>query len=457
VVSGLFTGTFGTGASGDLTIDAPRLTIRNGAAVSAETRGEGQGGQLTVVDSDSVELIGTTSNLQSGSALSTATAGAGAAGNLTINTGQLTVRDGAAISTATLGEGRAGTLTINASESVQVSGTDAAGLFNSGLTTQTVGAGAAGDLTINTRQLTISDRAKILAATTGGESGSIIVTANTFEATNGGQLRTTTQSSNDAGDITLNVLDSVTLAGEDSGLFANTEPDSTGNGGSILISNPETVLVRDGAQIAVDSQGAGTGGNIEIRAASLTLDNRASLSAETASNIGGDITLSLDDWLLMRRGSRLSTTAGTAQQGGDGGNIAIEADLVVAVPDENSDITANAFSGQGGRVTITTQGLYNFVIRSREEIQALLGTDDLSQFDPSQLPTNDITAISQTSPTLSQIPTLNLQGIDPSQGLVELSTELVDVSRLVEQNLCAASQGSEFTITGRGGLPAPPG
>lgn len=158
----------------------------------------------------------------------------------------------------------------------------------------------------------------------------------------------------------------------------------------------------------------------------------------------------------MRRGSRISTTAGTAQAGGNGGNITIDADFLVSVPQENNDITANAFSGQGGRVTLTTQGLYYSTILSREQIQTLLETDDLSQFDTSQLLTNDITAISQISPQLSQIPTLNLQGIDPTGGLIELPTDFVDVTRLAEQNLCQAAQGSQFIVTGRGGLPTPP-
>ena len=105
---------------------------------------------------------------------------------------------------------------------------------------------------------------------------------------------------------------------------------------------------------------------------------------------------------------------------------------ILIIPYLNAEqLTANAFSGQGGRVTLTTQGLYYFTILSREQIQTLLETDDLSQFDTSQLLTNDITAISQISPQLSQIPTLNLQGIDPTGGLIELSTDFVDVTRLL--------------------------
>jgi large exoprotein involved in heme utilization and adhesion len=49
--------------------------------------------------------------------------GAGNAGNLTVTTRQLTVRDGAAISADTFAGGRGGSLTVNASESIEVTGT----------------------------------------------------------------------------------------------------------------------------------------------------------------------------------------------------------------------------------------------------------------------------------------------------------------------------------------------
>nr|WP_199784686.1 hypothetical protein [Nostoc sp. 'Lobaria pulmonaria (5183) cyanobiont'] len=54
----------------------------------------------------------------------------------------------------------------------------------------------------------------------------------------------------------------------------------------------------------------------------------------------------------MRHGAQISTTAGTAEAGGNGGNINIDvpSGFIVAVPSENSDITANAFTGTSGRL-----------------------------------------------------------------------------------------------------------
>jgi large exoprotein involved in heme utilization and adhesion len=233
----------------------------------------------------------------------------------------------------------------------------------------------------------------------------------------------------------------------------------TGDSGNLIITTGR-LQVRDGAQISVSGLSlqpdAGDAGELDVIARVIELDNQGAIAATTTSGHGGDIVLQVQDLLLLRRNSRISTTAGIEGTGGDGGNIAINAELIAAVPGENSDITANAFLGRGGRIMIKTQGLFGLEIPTREDLQALLNTDDLSQFAPSQLPSNDITAISQTNPQLSGDIALQLLEIDPVQGLVELSEEFVDVAGLVEQNLCVAAQGSEFTITGRGGLPTPP-
>ncbi|MEQ8960661.1 MAG: S-layer family protein [Coleofasciculus sp. C2-GNP5-27] len=445
-----------TGDGGYVTITTPVLQLMDGASITTATRGAGNAGKVVVNASQRVQASGLFSGFFTNPLFFTTSEATGDGGDITITTPMLQLMDGAQISSLTLGAGNAGHIVVNASELVQVSGTVQFdnNVFPTLLTTGTQGQGNGGNLTINTPNLVVTDGSQVSAETfDSGIGGLITVNANTMEVTHGGQLRTTTEGSNNAGNISLQLQESITIIGEGSGLFANTTESSSGNGGNIFI-DPPIVIVQDGAEIATKSEGTGEAGDIEIQADFLILDTNASLSAETATKNGGDITLLIDDLLLLRRESRISTTAGTEQAGGDGGNITIEADLIVGVPDENSDITANAFSGQGGKVTITTQGLFNVFIRSREDLEALLEPDE--PLDPERLDSNDITAISQTSPELSRIPTLNLSGIDPSQGLVELPAELVDVTRLVEQSLCAAAQGSEFIVTGRGGLPKPP-
>ncbi len=257
------------------------------------------------------------------------------------------------------------------------------------------------------------------------------MSANSFEATNGGQLLTTTASSSAAGNITLKILDNVILAGTESGLFANTESGSTGKGGSIFI-DPKTLIVRDGARISVGSEGTGTGGDLAIQADSLTLDGGI-ISAQTASNTGGNISLDVQDLFFLRNGSQISTTAGTAGAGGDGGNINISADFIFAVPQENSDITANAFTGRGGNIQIITQGIFG--IEPREKLT----------------PLSDITASSEFG--IDGTVTITSPDVDPSRRLVQLPSQPESPEVLQGCRAGGEQLANRFINTGRGGLP----
>ena len=476
--SGIASGVYETavGDGGDILIGTRLLSVTEGSQLFAGTFGKGNSGNIQVEAANSINLAGVSPDGFSGGLFtSTETGATGRGGDIRVSTGTLRVSDGAVLSaitgtpfkggsidvhanildvtnggqllTTAFNSGDAGNITVNATDHVSLAGSESTfatrlALFGSdvvdndgpasGFFARTEGAGAAGNVIINTPLLTVRDTAQVSASTSGGTGGSISVRANRFEAVAGGQLRTTTASSNNAGSINLNVADRVTLAGADSGLFANTERSSSGNGGSIFMTNPETIVIRDGATIAVDSQGTGEGGNVKLQAGSLTLNNNATISAETASNTGGNINLQVQDLLLMRHGSRISTTAGTAQAGGNGGNIQIDARFIVAVPKENSDITANAFTGRGGNINITTQGIYGL------------------EFRPRLTPLSDITASSDFG--VEGTVQINTPGVDPSRGLANLPVEPVNVE--VAQGCQGGGQQTSvaFFNTGRGGV-----
>lgn len=406
-----------TGAAGSLTIETGRLIVRDGASVDASTSSEGQGGTFMVIASDSVEIIGSSSDGRLLSNLSSRTAGSGAAGSLIIETGQLIVKDGGQISASTFGEGKGGSLTIKASDSVEVIGTSEDGRRNSGLFAQTRNKGDAGSLTIETGQLIVRDGGQIAASTgerTQGNGGTLTVIASDIEL------------SSTSADAQFS-----------SGLFARTR--GSGDGGNIDVTT-EQLTIRDGALITVESVGTenpGNAGEIILNAELITLQDQGKIVATTESGQGGDITLEVQDLLLLRRNSEISTSAGTKNAGGDGGDININAEAIVAIPEEDSDITANAFTGSGGNINIITNGLFG--IEAREQ--------DLEM-------SSDITASSQLGINGEII--INQPDVDPSQSLQELPQAPVDVAALVDQNLCIAGLGSEFIITGRGGLPPSP-
>ncbi len=126
--------------------------------------------------------------------------------------------------------------------------------------------------------------------------------------------------------------------------------------------------------------------------------------------------------------------------------------FIIAVGGENSDITANAFSGSGGEVTINATDIFGIAPLNRQELERLRPKD----LDPRLLTTSDITAISQISPNLSGTISINTRDVDANRGLVNLPTVPLEteVSQICQPR--TAQNQSSFTITGRGGLPPNP-
>ncbi|MEH2046022.1 two-partner secretion domain-containing protein [Nostoc sp.] len=461
------------GRGGEIDITAGSLFLTNGAALISSTSGQGNAGNVFVQTKDSVSLAGSGTDIFS----TVNRGGVGKGGDIDISSRSFSVTGGAELAASTQGRGNAGNILVNATDSVELSGVASfpvledgrAGGFSSGLFTNTSkgASGQGGELGVTTGILRVSDGAVLSARSqSGSKGGNITVNANVLEVINGGQFLTTAFNSGDAGNINVKVKDRITISGSDStfsdrfnsvakvfgeeqakatidpvrpeaGLFANTATGSSGNGGSIFI-DPMRLAIADGAGIAVDSQGIGKGGSLQVQAGSLTLDNKAFLSAIANRGQGGDIALTVQDLLLLRRNSQISTTAGNREFGGNGGNITINTPFIVAVPQENSDITANAFTGSGGRVDITTNGIFGI----------------LRQKSPTEK--SDITASSELG--VSGEVTINSPDTDPSRGLIQLPSNLVDASRQIAQG-CTPRRGqnaSSFIATGRGGLPQSP-
>jgi large exoprotein involved in heme utilization and adhesion len=402
-----------TGDSGDLTIKTNTLLVQNGAQVSASTFGMGNGGFLSI-DAQDVQIIGTTPNGQFASVL-TAVAeenSTGDAGDLTIKTNTLLVRDGAQIVSGTLGTGNAGFLSVDAQD-VQIIGTTPNGQFPSGLfaSADRTSTGNAGDLTLKTNTLLVRDGAQILTATLGaGNAGNLLV---------------------DAQDVQI-----IGSANRFSGLVAGAL--NSGDAGDLTIKT-NTLLVRDGAGVIVESRGTGTAGNIILNARSIRLDNNAIFSADTRSALvdpnreQATININSQD-LIITGNSNIRTNATGANV--FGGNIRINTDNLVAVPNENNDISANSANFRGGNVTIRAIGILG--IEFREQLT----------------PLSDITATGASSELRGTVE-INIQDPDPGRGAVQLPTEVVDATGAIATG-CRGVQGSSFVVTGRGGLPPTP-
>ncbi len=486
---GIFSQSPGNG--GNIIIETGQLLIEDGAAVDASTFGVGQAGNVKITARDSITLVGSSSNsnlegttgifAQVAEVTSENIEKLGDAGNIDIKTEKLTVLDGAQISSSARKTGNGGNVTIEAN-SIELSGT----LPNANLTkgssgifvtaeprdrkTGIITTGKAGSLQINTNRgpVTVENGAKISANNYGtGEGGSLnlnvgqlliqnggLVTSTSFDGAKGGNIEVTASDVRviGKGNIGLTPVKSALLT---EAAFSPNQDNSNNltsvNNNAIagnLTLNANSLTVKDSARISVSNKyPSGSAGNLTIQAQSITLDNQASLIGTTESGNGGDITLSQLGLLDMTRGSLISTTAGNNNNPGNGGNITIDAPngFIVATPLQNNDITANAFEGKGGKVTINATSLFGIELRSSQE-------------DPRTLPTNDITAISIQDPSLSGVVQINTPDVDPSRGLVELPTGLVDITRQIA-TACAPqdeNRRNSFTVTGRGGLPESP-
>lgn len=407
----------GVGNGGDISIQTGDIFLTSGSLLDTSTAREGRVGNVTINARNIVSI--------ENSFISSDTIGPENAGSINIQAEKLSLSKGAVISSlsATDGKGNAGNIDINASN-ISISGVSAGDGFSSGLVTSTEGqeSGQGGDINVTTTALSVSDGAVLSARTRNASpGGDIIVNTNTLEVINGGQLLASAFSSGDAGNITVNATDSVSISGSDltfndrfarfsqfpgiidndgpaSGLFARVRGDEAANAGSIKVTTGRFIR----------------------------LDNQGTLTTETTLGEGGDITLKARDILLFRNSS-ITATAGTARTGGNGGNINIDGNLLFAV--ENSDIIANAFQGQGGNIKINIQGLF------------------LS-------PNSDISASSEFG--LDGVVEINTPNVDLSRGLVNLPTVPVDTEVVQACTPSSSQDGSEFVVTGRGGLPPTP-
>ncbi len=405
-------------SGGDIQLYGRRIAITSPSGVvnsQVVTLNEGanSGGNITLNASESVELDG--GELTTGSLPEAA----GRAGDIKITTGRLTVSNGSFIDASSDGAGRGGNLIVNATKSVEVNGRGT----RARLTTQAFGDGNAGDLMVTTERLILRD---------------------------GGQITSSTFGSGNAGKVSVDASDSVEVSGSGvsrnkrfnkSGLFATTnggDPTVTVNGkGGDLKINTGRLVVQNGGVISVAAVDGSTGqaGNLTINANSLSL-NRGSITAETGKSgvtEGANITLQIRDLLRLENESLISATAfGDAK----GGNILIDPTFVLLFPSgpNGSDIIAKAERGNGGNIRIEAQGIFGTAER-----KAIAGNRS-----------NDIDASSEFGAS-GQVQLTST--VDPNQGVTQIPETVVDPNALVAQSPCKRGSQSQFTRTGRGGLP----
>ena len=438
-------GSDAVGNPGNIIINADSLNLLDGAQLQTTVAGqtedstlgeEGNTGNILINVTGDVTLSGEAvdsdgDSFFSGISTQINQGGTGNAGDISINATSLNLLDGGQLRALTNGQGNAGNITINASDAINFDGISNSGFF-SGIFTIVQGNGV-------------------------GNAGDIEVTADSLSLTNTGRISASILGQGDGGDIKINVTDTILIDGivngDSSGIFSSVDEDAVGNPGNINI-DPEAVIIRDGGIISVSNlgtplQGNSTSeeaiGNISITSDNLTLDD-GNIVANTTSTDGGNITLTIADLILLRNGNGdplISANAGQPNtedpSGIEGGNITIDTTFLVAIPGEDSDITANSQEGPGGVITINAEGVFGI------------------QFQPDTTDGNDITANSAVDPSLDGQVIFNNPQTNPQQENIEPPEDVTDETDVVAQNACSIGIGSQLANTGRSGLPQIPG
>ena len=203
--SALTSGTLSSSRGGDIRIDTPSLTVRDGGIVSTSSLGSGDVGNITV-NADRISVSGSGNN---GLFVSTIDASVGKifgtnpnatanAGSLNLNADRLIVRDGATV------------------------------------TVQATGTGRAGNINIVANSIALDNKASIDGTTVSGTGANINLQARDIQLRRNSQI-TTDAGTSDGGNININSNILVALPQENSDITANAR---TAGGGRVNINVP---------------------------------------------------------------------------------------------------------------------------------------------------------------------------------------------------------------------------
>jgi filamentous hemagglutinin family protein len=326
------------------------------------------------------------------------------AGNLDIKTGQLQIRDGGLVVSSSLvavlrktslrspqnERGNGGNVTVNA-EDILVEGINQNGL-PSILGTQAFSSGKAGNTTINTQRLAVLSGGLVSSGiSSSGNAGSLEINASKGILVQGRQFDQTSAIGTFAIPQSPAVREKLSISDN---------PFPTGRTGNLSITTPN-LEIRDGGFVGGQHFGVGDAGNVDLR-------------------VSGS--------LLLRNGGKINLSA----QQGNGGNLTINAGVILAVPKENSDIIANAPNGDGGRIIINASGLLGIEFRN-------------------QLTTESDINASAGEQGIDGTVQINPLRFDPVQGAAELPTVPLSSDRQIITT-CDRPGNSRFVVSGRGGL-----
>jgi len=386
--------TDGAQQGGVVDIQAQNVALTAGSIINTDTQSSGQGANIRIQATESVELSGKNS-AGSGSRLVARSSQNGSAGKIMIDAQTILLKDAAYLSVDTSGRGQGGQIILTATGGVTLlsDGQEPLTELSAGSTYQHQGAGQGGSIVINAQNIILKDGAIIdIAArgqgnagqihlnaednirlvgtgssaensskikayarmdSTGGHGGDVFLTANHILMADGAYINASTFGPGDAGNITLRARGSITLTGAKqegwgtwigSGSHARIEGVQTGMGGNIRVEAQE-LHVSNGATIASSSVAAKgmasrQAGNIEIRVSGGVYLTGINPFGETEDGLGSGIYV---------------RSRGIDNNAGNGGTLYLQAGALTL---KQGAVISSSTSGhaQGGNIHIDVQG-----------------------------------------------------------------------------------------------------
>ncbi|SPE51525.1 hypothetical protein SBV1_1370001 [Verrucomicrobia bacterium] len=304
--------TTGTGKAAGISVTANSISLTDGASLTAPTDGPGKGGEV-MVRANSVTIDGRDSTGATG-IVSRSNAGAtGSAGDITVNTtGQLVLEDGAVINASTYGLGSAGGVKVTAGSLVMKGNANGPVTFIGSDSGSSGQGGPAGIVAVN-----INDSAFI--------SGNAEILSGTFGTGSGGKVTVS------AGSLTIK-----SVVGEQvfTGISSASDPNSTGDAGSVAVAVKGQLALQDGGEISSSTFGAGSAGGVKVTAGSLVM----------IGNDNAPVTI-------------IGSDSESGGQGGQAGTVTVDVGKSASISG-NALITSDTFgTGKAGEVTVAANSL----------------------------------------------------------------------------------------------------
>ncbi|MEM6252870.1 MAG: filamentous hemagglutinin N-terminal domain-containing protein [Cyanobacteria bacterium P01_D01_bin.156] len=448
---------------GDIRISARSLSMNDFSTIAAGTFGFGNAGDITVNAEEAISVDFSTIRT------TVETGGEGDGGAISLNARTINMTNGGQALASVFpsqdnpqgripgGQGQGGTITVGSIEKPVES------ISISGRSRNETGASFVDPF--NPTQLLLLEgfRSGLRVDTgpeAGGDAGDINVYATTMRISEGGEVAALTQNQNNAGDVTLNIEDT---------LFLDT-------GGRIAVDGLPTNNSETTQEILdqFNFDNLGNPGNIFVNASGIELLNGGVIRAETDSGENANINLDIGGLSLRRTDpnppindsfensecstcnsitaiARARSDATPEQRRAEAGNITIRLSGIFASLDDNSDIVASAegLNNAGNVRLIANNDLESIVgleLSSMFNLQS--GRTPQSDLDATaELGVDGTVAASSTIEFLQEVPELDIR--DPAS-LVDRRCDLLAANR-------GSEVANEFTVVGRGGLPTTPG